>query len=264
MRTTTERETEEIRTLMVLIVTPNTKYNWLRMIRAQAFVFRVTKVWAKREKSLKFTSPLTKDNLQLNGISNEVTICRTNYDKTAENNGDFIDRNSKIYSHSPYMDNDEILRCNGRIDTAKTISVNAKRPIILPRNHHITILLVDSYHKRFHHQNHETVVNEIRQRFIIPRLRQVVKSVRTKCQQCKNFRAAPNPPQMADLPIARLAAKTRPFTYVGIDYFGPMNVTVGRRTEKRWVYYIDYISYYPSCTHRNRTLTHNGFLHLEH
>lgn len=48
------------------------------------------------------------------------------------------------------------------------------------------------------------------------------------------MRAAPNPPKMADLPFARLAANTRPFSYIGIDYFGPMNVTVGRRTEKRW------------------------------
>lgn len=39
---------------------------------------------------------------------------------------------------------------------------------------------------------------------------------------------------MADLPDARLAAYTRPFTHVGIDYFGPMEVAIGRRVEKRW------------------------------
>ena len=39
---------------------------------------------------------------------------------------------------------------------------------------------------------------------------------------------------MANLPLARLATFCRPFSYVGIDYFGPMYVTVGRRTEKRW------------------------------
>lgn len=88
--------------------------------------------------------------------------------------------------------------------------------------HPIITLIVDFYHKRFHHQNHEAVVNEIRQRFVIPRLRQLLKSVRTRCQQCKILRSMPLPPQTADLPDVRWAAYTRPFTYVYLDYFGPM------------------------------------------
>ncbi|XP_043474386.1 uncharacterized protein LOC122506336 [Leptopilina heterotoma] len=39
---------------------------------------------------------------------------------------------------------------------------------------------------------------------------------------------------MGDLPPARLGYHQRPFTFCGIDYFGPMMVTVGRRREKRW------------------------------
>ncbi|XP_075163344.1 uncharacterized protein LOC142235979 [Haematobia irritans] len=39
---------------------------------------------------------------------------------------------------------------------------------------------------------------------------------------------------MSTLPPSRLASFERPFTYVGIDYFGPLYVTVGRRREKRW------------------------------
>ncbi|XP_017478403.1 PREDICTED: uncharacterized protein LOC108368133 [Rhagoletis zephyria] len=39
---------------------------------------------------------------------------------------------------------------------------------------------------------------------------------------------------MAPLPAARLACFERPFSYVGIDYLGPMIVAVGRRREKRW------------------------------
>ena len=40
---------------------------------------------------------------------------------------------------------------------------------------------------------------------------------------------------MADLPEERLEASTA-FTNVGVDYFGPFIVTIGRRKEKRWCF----------------------------
>lgn len=121
----------------------------------------------------------------------------------------------------------------GRIDAANVMA-DTKQPIILPRNHHVTHLIVDSYHLKYHHINHETVLNELRQKYVIPRLRQLLKFVRTRCRKCRNRTATPQAPEMAALPAARLASHTRPFTFVGVDYFGPMTVALGRRTEKRW------------------------------
>ncbi|XP_058833807.1 uncharacterized protein LOC131691434 [Topomyia yanbarensis] len=84
------------------------------------------------------------------------------------------------------------------------------------------------------HRNYEVVVNEVRQKFSIFRLRQALISIRKNCQRCKNRDVLPQPPEMADLPAARLSAYTRPFAHVGVDYFGPIEVAVGRRVEKRW------------------------------
>ena len=39
---------------------------------------------------------------------------------------------------------------------------------------------------------------------------------------------------MADLPVERLAYQSLSFTNTGVDYFGPLYVTVRRTTEKRW------------------------------
>ena len=40
--------------------------------------------------------------------------------------------------------------------------------------------------------------------------------------------------QMAPLPVSRTSADHSPFYATGIDYFGPMNVRVGRSSVKRW------------------------------
>lgn len=39
---------------------------------------------------------------------------------------------------------------------------------------------------------------------------------------------------MAPLPAPRLSPFIRPFSYVGVDYFGPITVKVGRANAKRW------------------------------
>lgn len=47
-------------------------------------------------------------------------------------------------------------------------------------------------------------------------------------------KAKPKAPEMSDLPPARLISFSRPFSYVGVDYFGPMIVTVGRERSDIW------------------------------
>lgn len=40
---------------------------------------------------------------------------------------------------------------------------------------------------------------------------------------------------MAPLPVQRVNPQLRPFCSVGVDYLGPVEVSVGRRKEKRWI-----------------------------
>lgn len=127
-----------------------------------------------------------------------------------------------------------MLRVKGRTKACAFIDRDAAEPVILPRDHHVTRLIISAVHERFNHQNHETVVNEILQRYRVPRLKATYRQIRKECQQCKILLASPKPPAMADLPKARLSAFSRPFTHMGVDYFGPILISVGRRTEKRW------------------------------
>ncbi|XP_055615090.1 uncharacterized protein LOC129761395 [Toxorhynchites rutilus septentrionalis] len=146
-----------------------------------------------------------------------------------------IDKTSKIYKLSPFADERSVLRVDSRIGAATSVTYDFKFPIILPRYHRLTELLVDWYHRKFRHANNETIVNEIRQRFQIPNLRTVIRQVTKNCQSCKIRKASPVTPKMGPLPAARLEQCSRPFTYVGIDYFGPISVKRSRSLVKRWV-----------------------------
>ena len=145
-----------------------------------------------------------------------------------------IDKNSRASILTPYLDENKILRARGRIDAAPNIPHEMKNPIILDRKNLFTKLLVDDYHKRTNHGGENVIMNEIRQKYWIVRMRSTVRSVIYNCQSCKNLRAKPLPPLMGDLPYPRLAHHQRPFTHCGVNYFGPMWVKIGRRAAKRW------------------------------
>ncbi|XP_035907255.1 uncharacterized protein LOC118509982 [Anopheles stephensi] len=158
----------------------------------------------------------------------------------SENGGDgskgkTVSKRSRIYQLLPFLDEENVLRMRGRIGAAAEVPYCARYPVILPNNCKLAELIVDRYHRVYRHANNETVVNELRQQFQIPKLRVLVMKVAKSCAFCTIRRSLPQIPPMAPLPKERLAAFVRAFTFVGLDYFGPVLVKRGRSNEKRWV-----------------------------
>lgn len=75
-----------------------------------------------------------------------------------------VSRKRLIYKFPPFLDESELLRVKDRIDEAREAPADLKGPILLPRNIIITHLITEFYHRRFHHQHKEIVVNEVWQR----------------------------------------------------------------------------------------------------
>lgn len=169
--------------------------------------------------------------MQASAYPDEVTVLR----QKEGNPKKHIERTSTVYKLSPFLDEHGVMRVDSRIGAVPYVTYDFKFPIILPRHHHLTKLIVDWYHRRYLHANHATVLNEVRQRFHISNLRTVIRQVAKECQTCKVDKAVPVIPRMAPLPESRLAAMVRPFSYVGLDYFGPVLVRIGRSCVKRWV-----------------------------
>lgn len=139
-----------------------------------------------------------------------------------------------IATLAPFFDQHGVLRMRGRAARSPNIPVEARFPIIVPDNHPAIVLLISYYHHRNGHQNTTTVLNELRQKVIMPRMKAAVKRVIGFCRTCAVTRAKPIVPQMSALPLSRMAVYMASFSFIGIDYWGPQNVVIGRRHEKRW------------------------------
>ncbi|XP_062713887.1 uncharacterized protein LOC134290721 [Aedes albopictus] len=136
---------------------------------------------------------------------------------------------------NPLLDTDGVMRVGGRLQQAEFATFDMKHPVILPKGHPVTNMLILNYNEKFAHANRETVCNELRQRFHIPKLRQAIRQAVKGCMWCRVNRCSPQAPMMAPLPVQRVTSHLRPFSSVGVDYLGPIEVSVGRRREKRWI-----------------------------
>lgn len=232
-------------TALTHIVDPNRFSDWNKMVKAVAYSILFIKILRAKIKKEKLPHTIiTKEEYiksqsiifqqaQCENYPDEMMILRRNQHLAATEK-QTISNSSSLIKCSPYLDETGVLRLRGRIDISKDVSMDFKRPIILPKKNRITFLLIDCYHKIFLHRNHETALNEIKQKFFIPELRVQLKLVRKNCQYCKIRDAKPQPPEMGNLPFARLALGFRAFTYTGIDYFGPYLIVDGRTNKKRW------------------------------
>lgn len=211
--------------------------DWQKMKRTTACVMRIADYLRNKvKKRVTEKSPLTVQDIQKAEFYHIRRAQSESYKEEIKDLMKFqaVSNKSKIKNLLPFLDIDGVLRMRGRIDLSLDAPVPMKNPIILHRKHHLTRLILQSYHEKFLHQFQETVVNEVRQKYWIPQLRVAIKSIKKNCQECKNSSAHPIPPQMSKLPAGRLEGFTGCFHHCGIDLFGPIFVTVKRSREKRW------------------------------
>ena len=148
-----------------------------------------------------------------------------------------------------------VLVCKGRLQNAD-LDIDSKCPVILPKDHRFTDLVIEDCHRRVAHNKLCLTLAELRSRFWVRRGRQQVKRVISKCLKCKWLEskalAAPN---MAPLPDFRVTMSV-PFSNVGIDFAGPLFVKDCQGNMKKV-----YITLFTCCATRAIHLELNDDLH---
>lgn len=111
-----------------------------------------------------------------------------------------------------------------------------KRQIILPKEHHLTDLIIMHEHTSNFHSHDKTILMNLLAKYYIPHPRwKIVKTIKRLCFECKRRNYHPATPAMGNLPMERLCDAHPAFSNIILDTAGPFLITNKRKTEKRWL-----------------------------
>ena len=142
-------------------------------------------------------------------------------------------RNSPLRELDPSLSEDGLIRVGGRLGRAP-ISDEARHQVILPRQHHVVELIIRHYHEVSGHSGQEYVLSLIRQRYWIIKARTTLRRLLSACFSCRRRQAPIQEQKMAHLPEDRVTPSKPPFSFVGVECFGPYHVLRGRTIVKRY------------------------------
>ncbi|UYV73022.1 hypothetical protein LAZ67_10001583 [Cordylochernes scorpioides] len=128
--------------------------------------------------------------------------------------------NIPSFTIDPSMDSQGILRVGRRLRHSD-LDIDQKHPMLIPKDHFVTKLIVMHYHINNLHSGTQLTLSLIRNKFWIPSGRNLIKRVLNQCLVCLKSKSKAIHQIMGDLPKNRLLPG-RPFEKIGIDLAGPI------------------------------------------
>ena len=197
--------------------------SWSRATRAIARLLRRAK---------KVTSNALSTVSERESAENVKCLQKQAYEEEIKllSKGNHLQRSNKLHHLDAFLDTDGLLKVGGRLRHSDSF----KHPIVIPKEHHMTKLLIAHNHERTKHQGKGFTINEIRASgYWIPGMSRAVASYIQQYVVCRKLRRAAEGQRMSDLPVERVEPSP-PFTYCGMDCFGPFTTTQGRKQHKRY------------------------------
>ena len=130
---------------------------------------------------------------------------------------------------NPYIDGNGLLGVGGQLNQS-TMDESVKHPLIIPKGSILARLIIKWCHEKVVHSGRGITMNQIKSSgFWIINCSATIKSFISRCITCRGNLQLQN---MASLPRDRMCEEP-PFTYCGVDLFGPFVVKEGHKELKR-------------------------------
>jgi hypothetical protein len=204
--------------------------NYDKLIRVTAWILRFIRNMKDRATEKRIPAP----EIRHSNLHDNKELDAAEYENSEKLWFRYVQNSVKVDPHISditkslglYTDNEGIMRCTGRLRKSN-LSMEAKFPIILPRLHHLTNLIIIAAHEKVFHNGLKETLTQLRSRFWIIKGRQKVKQVIRPCVLCKRLEGKPYPdPEQAALPVFRVTG-SKAFHTTGLDYFGPLYIKSG-------------------------------------
>jgi hypothetical protein len=219
-----------------------TRYSdWRRLTRVQAWVLRFAN-------NCRVSSPdrvggeISCDELK----ESEILLLKACQQETFSDEYRALLQQKSLPTHSkltvlnPQLDEDGLMRSNSRLVNAEILPYEARYPIILPRKHHITQLIVKLEHEQGAHVcGTNQILSSLSNKYWIMSAREAIREWERSCMQCKRRTAKTATQIMGPLPHSRLKLPEplRSFAHTALDFAGPF-ITIrgrGKCREKRYL-----------------------------
>ena len=201
--------------------------SWKRLCRITAWILRFIINCRKPDK--KWKSTIQPEEFE---VAEKLWIKNSQRDSFVVQN-ESVSTNNQLSSLCPKLDSSGIIRANTRIINAEYLNYNTKYPMILPRGHRITELIVKYVHENGKHERGTNgTLADISSKYWLIAAREEIRSWERKCNECKKRKAKVATQIMAPLPYARVDNTMRAFNKCGLDFAGPFETKQGRGKTK--------------------------------
>ncbi|XP_065186610.1 uncharacterized protein LOC135817366 [Sycon ciliatum] len=200
-----------------------------RLVRRRAWVMRFVQNCSK-PMELRETGPLSSDEL----ASSRASVIAAAQEESLEEyrlvrDGKPIPASSKLAKLRPMLNDDRLLCVDSRLRNAAILDEQARCPVILPRGHWVTQLIVKEAHEKNRHAGGIShTLSDLSQKYWLLAGREEIKAWEKKCAHCQRQAAKPGTQIMAPLPTVRVSLPLRAFSRVAVDYARPFTTKQGR------------------------------------
>lgn len=146
--------------------------------------------------------------------------------------GGKLPQNHQLFQLDPVLQ-DGVLRVGGQLRKA-SLPHDLKHPVILPKDGVITRLILGYCHEKSQHQGRGQTLNELRANgYRVVGGSKIVANYIKQCVTCRRICRPTETQKMADLPANRVDPSP-PFSFCGMDCFGPFLTKQGRKENKKY------------------------------